>query len=131
MTLAEATILVVDDEPVLRLTFGIVLKQQGATVHAAEHGADALDVLERETVDLILSDKQMPVMDGLTFLKQVRARGITAPAVFFVNGVASENPAEMELLRVAQTVTKPLHPAELVRVLTNVLAPLPKRPVAV
>ena len=127
MTLAESSILVVDDEPVLRLTFSIVLKQTGATVHVAEHGQDALHVLEREHVDVILSDKQMPEMDGLTMIQTLRQRGNTAPVIFFVNGVASESPEEMERLGVAETVTKPLHPAELVRIMTRVLAPLGAR----
>ena len=124
MTLAESSILVVDDEPVLRLTFSIVLKQTGATVHVAEHGLDALHVLEREHVDVILSDKQMPEMDGLTMIQTLRQCGNTVPVVFFVNGVSSESPAEMERLGVAQTVTKPLHPAELVKIMTRVVAPL-------
>ena len=127
MTLAESSILVVDDEPVLRLTFSIVLKQTGATVHVAEHGRDALHVLEREHVDVILSDKQMPEMDGLTMIQTLRQCGNTVPVVFFVNGVSSESPAEMERLGVAQTVMKPLHPAELVKIMTRVVAPLRAR----
>ncbi|SEC51353.1 two-component system, chemotaxis family, response regulator CheY/two-component system, NarL family, capsular synthesis sensor histidine kinase RcsC [Terriglobus roseus] len=125
MTLSDSTILVVDDEPVLRLTFSLVLQQTGATVHVAEHGLDALLVLERERIDVILSDKQMPHMDGLTLIQTLRERGITAPVVFFVNGVASENPAEMERLGVTEMITKPLHPAELVKVLTRVVANIP------
>jgi CheY-like chemotaxis protein len=127
MTLSESTILVVDDEPILRLTFSLVLERTGATVHVAEHGLDALDVLERERIDVILSDKQMPQMDGLTLIKTLRERGNTAPVIFFVNGVASENPAEMERLGVTAMVTKPLHPADLVKVLTSVVALIPAR----
>jgi CheY-like chemotaxis protein len=125
MTLAEASILVVDDEPVLRLTFSILLRQTGATVHVAGNGVEALEVLAREHADVILSDKQMPEMDGLTFLYKLRERGITTPAVFFVNGVVSESPTEMEQLGVAETVTKPMHPAELLKILASVLEPLP------
>ena len=127
MTLAESTILVVDDEPVLRLTFSIVLKQTGATVLVAEDGADALRVLEDRHIDAVLSDKQMPNMDGLTLLERLRERGVTAPAIFFVNGVLPEDQANMDRLGVARTVTKPLHPAELTRILQKVLEPLPAR----
>ncbi|AFL87747.1 response regulator with CheY-like receiver, AAA-type ATPase, and DNA-binding domains [Terriglobus roseus DSM 18391] len=125
MTLAESTILVVDDEPILRLTFSLVLKQTGATVHVAEDGINALDVLERERVDVILSDKQMPQMDGIAMIRTLRERGNTAPVVLFVNGVASESPAEMDRLGVTETVTKPLHPAELVKILARVVEPIP------
>lgn len=124
MTLAESTILVVDDEPVLRLTFSILLKQAGATVLTAEDGEDALDVLERSTVDVILTDKQMPKMDGLTMLETLRTRGVATPAVFFVNGVLGEDQAKMNQLNVVRTVTKPLHPSDLLKVLETAVAPL-------
>ena len=51
MTLADSTILVVDDEPVLRLTFSIVLKQSGANVLVAEDGEKALHVLDENHID--------------------------------------------------------------------------------
>ncbi len=127
MTLAESTILVVDDEPVLQLTFSIVLKQTGATVFTAGNGAEALELLKHQRVDLILSDKQMPEMDGLTMLQALFARGIRIPTVFFVNGVTSENPAEMDRLSVVQTVTKPLHPRELTQIIARALEALPAR----
>jgi CheY-like chemotaxis protein len=127
MTLAECSILVVDDEPVLRLTFSLVLKQTGATVHVAEHGLDALELLEREPVDVILSDKQMPHMDGLTMIQELRVRGNCAPVVFFVSAVSSESLSEMERLGVTETVTKPLHPAELVKIMARVVETIPAR----
>ncbi len=127
MTLSDATILVVDDEPVLQLTFSILLEQAGAKVITASNGAEALEALEHIHADVILTDKQMPGMDGLTMLKELRHRGDRTPAIFFVNGVASENPAVMERLGVAEMVTKPLHPNELKRVLTRVLEAIPSR----
>jgi CheY-like chemotaxis protein len=127
MTLSECSILVVDDEPVLRLTFSLVLRQTGATVHVAEDGVEALEVLEREHVDVVLSDKQMPRMDGLTFIRTLRARGNYVPLIFFVNGVASESATEMALLRVTETITKPVQPAELVTILSRAAAAIPSR----
>ena len=49
----------------------------------AQSGADALDRLDRDRVDCILSDYQMPLMDGLQLLKAVRARGDSTPFIFF------------------------------------------------
>lgn len=125
MTLAESTVLVVDDEPVLRLTFSVLLQKAGACVLVASDGVQALRVLETQPVDVVLTDKQMPHMDGLTLLKELRARGFSMPALFFVSGVLPEDQREMDRLGVVRMVTKPLQPSDLVRVLEEVLAPLP------
>ncbi len=128
MTLAEANILVVDDEPVLLLTFAIVLRQKGATVHSTANGAEAIALLEQVRIDVILTDRQMPVMDGLTLLRTLHARGSKIPSILFVSGMETESAAEMAKLGVIETVTKPLHPDTLTRVLTKALAPLPSPP---
>lgn len=122
MTLAESTVLVVDDEPVLRLTFSVLLQRLGARVFAAEDGVEALRIATTNPVDIILTDKQMPNMDGLALLHQLRERGMMAPAILFVNGVVPEEPKDLERLGVARTVTKPIHPQELVRMLDEMLA---------
>ena len=125
MTLANSTVLVVDDEPVLRLTFSVLLQRTGARVIVAADGLEALRVLESRHVDVVLTDKQMPHMDGLTLLHELRARGFQTPAVYFVNGVQPEDQRVLDALGVVRTVTKPLQPRDLVRVLEEVLAPLP------
>ena len=125
MTLSEATILVVEDEPVLRITFAVVLKQLGATVHTAANGLEALEVLAREHIDAMLTDKQMPQMDGRTLLETLHARGASVPSILFVNGVDSESQHDMTRLGVVETVTKPLHPTQLKTVLEQVLLALP------
>lgn len=122
MTLAESSILVVDDEPVLRLTFSVLLQRMGARVFAAEDGVEALRIATENHVDVILTDKQMPNMDGLALLQQLRERDVTAPAVLFVNGVVPEDSKLLERLGVKRSVTKPIHPQELILMLEAVLA---------
>ena len=122
---ADATILVVDDEPVLRLTFSLLLRQLGATVHTAANGQEALEVLAREHIDAMLTDKQMPQMDGRALLETLYARGTPIPSVFFVSSVDAENPDDMTRLGVVETLTKPLHPERLKHVLGQVLLALP------
>jgi two-component system chemotaxis response regulator CheY len=66
--------LVVDDAKVVRLLLADSLSDLGFHVHAAADGRQALDVLTRmPQADLVLVDWNMPVMNGLDFLKQVRA----------------------------------------------------------
>lgn len=58
-------ILVCDDDKEIVEALGIYLKNEGYTVHPAHNGAEALAVLERENVHLVIMDLMMPVMDGL------------------------------------------------------------------
>ena len=69
-----STILVVDDQPELRLLYQRVLEREGHRVALAAHGNDAIQLMESKPFDLILLDMAMPHMDGLTFLRLVRAR---------------------------------------------------------
>ena len=67
-------ILVVDDEPVLRYTVGLILKKEGYDVSTAVDGYDALAQLRSTLPDIILSDLNMPRMSGFELLKIVRVR---------------------------------------------------------
>jgi len=79
----EIRTLIVDDSSVMRKIVERALRQAGLdqlVVHEAGSGAEGLDVLKAKPVDLILTDINMPVMDGLEFLRQVRAQSL-APGV--------------------------------------------------
>jgi CheY-like chemotaxis protein len=67
------TILVVDDEPEYRLIMRSVLMAEGYDVVLAENGEEALQKLKEKTIDLVVSDIYMPVMDGIRFHRAVRA----------------------------------------------------------
>lgn len=66
------TILVVDDSASMRQVVGIALKREGYTVIEGRDGADALKQLTGQKVNLIISDVNMPVMDGISFVRQVK-----------------------------------------------------------
>ena len=125
VTPSDATILVVDDEPTLRTTFAIVLRQLGGTVHTAANGLEALEVLAREPIDAMLLDKHMPLMDGRTLLETLFQRGASVPSVFFVESIDAENPQDLARLGVVDTVSKPLHPQQLKQAMQEVLLALP------
>ena len=79
----EVRTLIVDDSSVMRKIVERALRQAGLdplVVHEAGSGAEGLDVLKAKQVDLILSDINMPMMDGLEFLRQIRTQEL-APNV--------------------------------------------------
>ena len=119
-------LLIVDDEPVLSLTFAVVLRRAGATVFTAANGKEALDLLAREPVDAMLCDQRMPVMDGPTLLRTLHAEGRSVPTVLFVNGVDAEDTAALEAMNVRRMISKPIPPQVLLDTFTSLVAGLPK-----
>ena len=67
-------ILLAEDNPVNRHLALRILEKAGHSVTTAENGAEALEILEEESVDLVLMDVQMPVMDGLSATRELRLR---------------------------------------------------------
>ena len=75
------SILVVDDDDTLRSIVAKMFALAGYEVDQARNGAEALDVLDRDTPDLIFSDLEMPQVDGFSLYRQLRARGCQIPFI--------------------------------------------------
>ena len=81
--MSELRTLIVDDSSVMRKIVERALRQAGLdplVVHEAGSGTEGLELLRAKSVDLILSDINMPSMDGLEFLRQLRAQNL-APGI--------------------------------------------------
>jgi two-component system chemotaxis response regulator CheY len=81
--MSEVRALIVDDSSVMRKIVERSLRQAGLDpllVREAGNGLDGLEILRTEAVDLILTDINMPSMDGLEFVRQIRAQNL-APGV--------------------------------------------------
>ncbi|MBN1495774.1 MAG: response regulator [Spirochaetes bacterium] len=65
-------ILIVDDAEAIRQTVSFYLTENGYDVLEARDGVDALNLLDGKAVDLIVSDVNMPTLDGIEFLKKVK-----------------------------------------------------------
>jgi two-component system chemotaxis response regulator CheY len=94
--MSEIRTLIVDDSSVMRKIVERALRQaglDGLVVHEAGSGVEGLEVLKTKTVDLILSDINMPAMDGLEFLRQIALQNLAAgvPVVMITTESSEEH----------------------------------------
>lgn len=121
------TILLVDDEPDFCSALHDILEAAGYDVHQAATAREALALLDRLQPDLILSDVMMPGMDGLDFLRQVRARP-QASRIKAVVVSAKGMPEDIEAARRAGAdgyLVKPFSARELRDAVESFLRPQP------
>jgi CheY-like chemotaxis protein len=74
-------ILVVDDDSGIRRMLSLTLRSGGYDVTTASDGREALDEMSARPPDAVVLDLQMPIMDGETFLREVRLQGIETPVI--------------------------------------------------
>ena len=91
---SEYNILVVDDHEDLRLDLRDILKLEGYAVWTAANGKDALQVFHKREVDMVISDYEMPNMNGYTLLRFLRTQQRTARLPFIL--MSGGNPPSIE-----------------------------------
>lgn len=121
------TILIVDDSATLRQLTRAPLEGAGYRLLEAGDGIEALEVLQRETVDLILSDVNMPKMNGLEFVRTLRARARHKDIpVFFVTTESSQAMLdEGKTLGATAWIVKPFKPQVLLKGIEHALKGAP------
>jgi DNA-binding response OmpR family regulator len=115
-------ILVVDDDPDIRLLLRLELSAEGHQILEAGDGREALEVHEREAPDLVLLDMMMPVLDGWGVLQALDPA--TSSPVVVITAMASEGDRHVvELLELGavDVVAKPFDPGWLLRLVDAVL----------
>ena len=96
------TLLIVEDNEILRNSLIDLLKLEGFKILSAENGVQALQIMEISPPDLVLSDISMPIMDGVTFFHTVRTRmeWLQIPFIFLTAfSVKYEIASAQELLK--------------------------------
>ncbi len=107
-------ILLVGDQRDIRSIVGLALgKIGGFQVKVCESGEEALASAGDFAPDLLLLDLSMPVLDGLGTLKELRARGLAAPAVFFTARLNAKDAERYRDLGVLGVIPKPFDPLKL------------------
>jgi two-component system, chemotaxis family, chemotaxis protein CheY len=107
--------LIIDDSSVMRKIVERSLRQAGvelSSVFEAGNGAEALSLLSKEKVDLILSDINMPVMDGLEFVRQAKVANAASdtPIVMITTEGSEANVMEALSLGARGYIRKPFTP---------------------
>ena len=115
MQLKNATVLVVDDEPVLCEIKSTWLIRLVGRVLVAGNGAEAMEVLAANHVDLVITDIRMPVMDGVTLLKKITDSGKPRPSVIFITGFSDFDPRDAYDLGVDAILEKPMERNDLLQ----------------
>lgn len=118
----EKTILIVDDEPNIRLTLARALEGLATEVLTAVNGEDALRVTAERPVDVMLLDLKMPGLDGMEVLRRVAAAAPTTRVVIITAHGSVSNAVEAMKLGAADFLQKPFSPDEVRAVVGEVLA---------
>lgn len=119
-------VLIIDDSNTMRKIVTRSLRQAGLdfdTILEAGDGQAALDVLAAETVDIILSDINMPVMDGIEFLRQKQAdpKIKDIPVVMITTEAGADILDEAKSLGAAGSIKKPFTPDQIQETLGSLL----------
>jgi CheY-like chemotaxis protein len=123
-----AKLLVVDDEPAIRLLMQAILAQEGHEVETAADGLEALAAVERSIPDVILLDLMMPNMDGWRFLEELRLRGLRSRVrVIIVSALTdAETVRRGQAEGVSEHVAKPFDATAIVQAVETVLVESPE-----
>jgi len=118
-----ALVVAVDDEPDMLLLVERVLSREGHVVIAAPDGVAALEAVRKHRPDLVISDNQMPRMNGLDLCRSLRADPEHAhvPVVIASGSVCSDDP-RLDEAGVTDTLPKPYRPGDLAAKVAQVLA---------
>jgi len=116
-------ILIVDDSVSMRQMVTFTLQQGGYEVIEAEHGQDALNKLAAVMVDLILTDLNMPVMDGITLIRNVRKQPAlkSKPILMLTTEGLAAKKEEGKAAGATGWIVKPFDPDKLLETLAKVL----------
>ena len=117
-------ILTVDDSASIRQAIKIALTSEGYNVTEAVNGAEGLEKGAAGGYDLIVTDLNMPVMDGLAMIRELRKRpaGAGVPILFLTTESDAEIKAQAKEAGATGWLTKPFDPEQLVRIVKKVLA---------
>ncbi len=117
------TVLCVDDSASIRQMVGLTLKSSGYEVVEAVDGMDGLDKAKAKSVNLVLTDQNMPRMDGLTLIKSLRAlpQYKSVPILMLTTESSEAMKAQGRAAGATGWLVKPFDPQKLIEVVKKVI----------
>ena len=106
-------VLIVDDQPNIRRLYEYTLEKNGYRPFTAANGEEALAVLDRQHIDLMILDVMMPVLDGYGCLKALRDGGSTVPVLIITAKDSAEDVRKSFLLGTDDFMVKPVDEIEM------------------
>lgn len=116
----KPSILIVDDDPMIRRLASELLMNAGYGVALARHGLEALDAFEHLTIALVVLDQQMPVMKARVFGKRLRERQVQTPILPLAHDRVGEKVAAQ--IDAAGVLAKPLDGADMLATVRRIMA---------
>jgi len=110
---SKYTLLFVEDEPMIRRIAISLLRPYFVDIYEASDGVEALEVYTQRQPDLIITDIEMPNMDGLTLCKEIRQKDKTTPIIITTAYTSTEYLLEAVSLNLVKYLVKPMQEEEL------------------
>ncbi|TWC29004.1 serine phosphatase RsbU (regulator of sigma subunit) [Pseudomonas sp. SJZ079] len=104
----SATLLIIDDDEVVRASLAAYLEDSGFNVLQAENGLQGLEVFQREEPDLVICDLRMPQVDGLELIRRINALEVATPIIVVSGAGVMSDAVEALRLGAADYLIKPL-----------------------
>ena len=116
-------ILIVDDSESVRMIARLALREQGYDVVEAVNGVEALKQLDADRVHLVISDVNMPQMDGITLLKQIKqsAKHKFMPIIMLTTEAGQDKKDEGRAAGAKAWITKPFQPTVLIDAVSKLM----------
>ena len=117
------TILVVDDSASIRQVVSITLKSAGYSVIEAVDGKDALTKLDGQKINLVISDVNMPNMDGISFVKEMKQKANYkfTPVIMLTTEGSDEKKKEGQAAGAKAWVVKPFKPEQMLQAVSMLI----------
>lgn len=117
------TIMTVDDASTMRKLIAFTLKGAGHNVLEAEDGSTALNILSKQKVDLVISDINMPLMNGVELTRKLRATPLHRSTPILIITTESDTSIKTQAKSAGATgwIVKPFKPEQLLEIVDRVL----------